>query len=326
LRQAAAEHQPSRFDQRGLEAGMQLAVPDLVSSSYFPALAATRMPATPGSGAPLELQHIFPAGRAADALRDGTVQFYAGPAHVPLHAFPGWRGAKILMALAQRTYWLLVLRPDIPAGPVGGLADLTICAAPGPDLALRQLFRDAGLDLQGSGVRIVPPPPGPDTGESFGLRAARALSEGVIDGFWANSMAAGVAVRQGVGRVVLDPRRGDGPPSAATYTFPALVTTDAMIDERRVDVRRAVAQVVETQRWLTQDPGRATGVVTGIFPPLEAGLIEDLVRRDVPYYTPGVDELAVSGLSRFAQAAGLLDAPVRYDDMVAAGVRDLWDG
>jgi ABC-type nitrate/sulfonate/bicarbonate transport system substrate-binding protein len=230
------------------------------------------------------------------------------------------------MALAQGTYWLLVLRPDVPAGTgtVQGLADISICAAPGPDLALRQLFRDAGLDLERSGIRIVPPPSGPDSGESFGLRAARALSEGVIDGFWANSMAAEVAVRQGVGRVVLDPRRA-GPSSAATYTFPALVTTDAMIERRRDDVRRAVAHVVAVQQWLTAEPGLATEVVTGIFPPLEAGMVEDLVRRDLPYYSPAVDQAAISGLNRFAQSTGLLDAPVGYDDVVAADVRDLWN-
>jgi ABC-type nitrate/sulfonate/bicarbonate transport system substrate-binding protein len=307
---------------------LHVAVPDLVSSSYFPALAATRLPGPSTSDSPLLLEQVFPARRAAEALRDGTVEFYAGPAHVPLHAFPGWRGAKILMALAQRTYWLLVLRPDVRAGTgsVERLADVSICAAPGPDLALRQLFRDAGLDLERSGIRIVPPPAGPDTGESFGVRAARALSEGVIDGFWANSMAAEVAVRQGVGRVVLDPRRGDGPSSAGTYTFPALVCADAMIERRRDDVRRAVAHVVSAQQWLTADPARATDVVTGIFPPLEAGMIEDLVRRDLPYYAPVVDRAAISGLNRFAQSAGLLDAPVEYDDVVAADVRDLWNG
>ena len=56
-----------------------------------------------------------------------------------------------------------MLRPDVRAGTgtVERLADLSICAAPGPDLALRQLFRDAGLDLERSGIRIVPPPAGP---------------------------------------------------------------------------------------------------------------------------------------------------------------------
>ena len=43
------------------------------------------------------------------------------------------------------------------------------------------------------------------------MTAAKALEDRKIDGFWANGMGAEVAVRRGVGTVVLDVRRGDGP-------------------------------------------------------------------------------------------------------------------
>jgi len=55
----------------------------------------------------------------------------------------------------------------------------------------------------------VPSQPGHEV--NFGLNAARALEHGLIDGFWANGMAAEIAVRKGIGSVVLDVRRGDGP-------------------------------------------------------------------------------------------------------------------
>ena len=48
-----------------------------------------------------------------EALRDGTLDFVAGAAHATLSAFPNWQGAKLLVALAQRMYWLLIRR-DLP--------------------------------------------------------------------------------------------------------------------------------------------------------------------------------------------------------------------
>jgi hypothetical protein len=49
------------------------------------------------------------------ALRDGGVDAVATGAHTTLTAFPQWQGAKLVVALAQGTPWLLVLRADIPA-------------------------------------------------------------------------------------------------------------------------------------------------------------------------------------------------------------------
>ena len=65
------------------------------------------------------------------------------------------------------------------------------------------MLKRAGIEAQ------VGPVPGA-VGEkaSFGLMAAKALEEGKIDGFWANGMGAEVAVRRGIGTVVLDVRRG----------------------------------------------------------------------------------------------------------------------
>lgn len=306
---------------------MRLAVPDLVSSSYFPALAAARLSPADGDRVPIQLEHLFPIRTAVEALRDGQVDFVAGPAHAALFAFPHWRGGKILMALSQKTYWLLVVRADLDAEPgaVKDLHDMTIAAAPGPARALRQLFVDSGVDLAGSAITIEPLPASHASGGSFGIRAARALSDGVIDGFWANSMAAQTAVHQGAGRVQLDPRRGDGPARAGSYTFPALITTDSMLAERLEDVRAVVGAVVAAQAALKESPKRAEQAATGLFPPLEASLIEELVRRDLPHYSPVVTAETVDGLNDFTQSIGLVDRPAQFDDVVARDVRDLWE-
>jgi NitT/TauT family transport system substrate-binding protein len=305
---------------------MRLAVPDLVSSSYFPALAAAQLPGSRDGSAPFSVEHLFPIRSAVEALRDGDVELVAGPAHAALFAFPGWRGATVLMALSQHTYWLLVVRQDLAAerGSVSALHDMTIAAAPGPAHALRQLLLDAGTDLDGSHITIAPLPESHASGGSFGVRAARALSDGVIDAFWANSMAAETAVRQGVGRVHLDPRRGDGPAQASHYTFPALLTTEDLVANRLDELRDVVRSVIRAQSQLKDDPRRARPVADELFPPFEAGLIEELVRRDSPHYSPEVDEDTVRGLNDFTIAIGLASGPAAYDDVVAGQVRDLW--
>ena len=66
---------------------------------------------------------------------------------------------------------------------------------------------------------------------NFGLTAAEALAAGKIDGFWANGMATELAVTSGVGTIVLDVRRGDGPPGCFDYTMPVLATTERLIEQ-----------------------------------------------------------------------------------------------
>ena len=85
------------------------------------------------------------------------------------------------------------------------------------------MLKAAGIDPERD-VKIGPVP-GFAVGQSasFGLLAAKALEEDKIDGFWANGMGAEVAVRSGVGTLVLDARR-EGSAEAKGYTFPALAT------------------------------------------------------------------------------------------------------
>ena len=305
---------------------MRIAVPDLVSNSYFPALAAVELGYFQAQGIDMELVMISPAGRTMEALRDRRVDFVAGPAHATLSAFPGWQGAKLLAALSQHTYWLLVLRSalGVRPGDVAAVKGLRIGAAPGPDAALRRLLAEAGIDPTRDSVELAPVPGSGEAGVSFGVHAAQALEEGVIDGFWANAMGAEVAVRSGIGSVVLDPRQGLGPPAARDYTFPALVTSDMLIEEFPEAAEGAVRAVVAVQRALRADPSRASEVGQRLFPPDEAGLIEDLVRRDAPYYTAGISPDSAASLNDFSRNVGLLSGDVAYEQVVASRFAHLW--
>jgi len=304
----------------------RLAIPDLVSNSYFPAIAAVVLDFFKREGLDVVQELIFPNYKSYEALRDQRVDFVAAPAHVALAAFPQWRGCKLLMALSQGMFWLLVLRVDIAATPgdVSAVKGRTIGAAPMVEFGLKQLLIDAGLDLERDRVRIVGVPGADAPGVSFGVAAAHALAEGAIDGFWANAMGAENAVRHGVGKVILDVRRGVGPAVAFHYTMPALVTTDALIERDRELVAGGTRAVLAAQRALKADVRLATTVGRALFPPAEAELIADVVARDLPYYDPVISGIAIDGLNRFAQAAGLLSAPVAYADIVAMPLRHLW--
>jgi ABC-type nitrate/sulfonate/bicarbonate transport system substrate-binding protein len=223
-------------------------------------------------------------------------------------------------------YWFLVLRTDlrVARGDLQAVKGLRIGAAPGPDAGLRRLLVEAGLDLERDQVQLGPIPGTNAAGVSFGVTAARALEEGTLDGFWANGMGAEVAVRRGVGTVVLDVRRGDGPEAALTYTFPALVTTQQRIEREPETVAGAVRAIVNAQRALKEDPTRATEVGRKLFPPTEAELIAELIRRDLPYYDPVITPEIVNDLNTFARDVGLLANPVAYDEVVATQFRQYW--
>lgn len=305
---------------------MKVAVPDLVTNSYFPAIAAVALGFCQQEGLEATLEHVFPVPQTMAAMRDGHLDFVAGGAHATLNAFPNWKGGKLLIALSQGMYWLLVLRSDlgVERGDVNAIKGLRIGAAPGVDVGLRRLLVEAGIDPERDGVQIAPVPGANQPGVSFGVTAAKALEDGQIDGFWANAMGAETAVRRGIGTIALDVRRGDGPEAAQSYTFAALVTTDRLIERNPAAVAAVVRAIRNTQRALRAHPELATEVGNRLFPPAEAGMIADIIRRDLPFYDPIISAGAVSRMNQFAQDIGLLSAPVPYEQVVYTEVQPLW--
>ena len=127
-----------------------------------------------------------------------------------------------------------------------------------------------------------------------------------------------------MGAVVLDVRRGIGPPAAQSYTFPALVTTDEIIERDSESVRGAIRAIVKVQRALRADPSLATQVGDRLFPAMEAGMIAELIERDLPFCEPDISESAVSGMKQFARDIGLLTEDVPYEQVVATQFSSLW--
>lgn len=305
---------------------MKIAVPDLVSNSYFPAIAAVELGFFSDEGIDISLEHIFPVSTCLELLRDGELDFVAGAAHAVPQVFPNWEGGKLIAALARRMYWLLVLRKDLGAerGDVDAVKGLRIGAAPLVDQGLRGLLAAAGVDVERDEVDIMPVPGANDPGVSFGLQAARALEEGLIDGFWANALGAECAVRSGAGTVVIDVRRGDGPEASRHFTFPSLVTSENQIAKHPEVVEAAVRAIVKVQQALKADVSRATEVGNKLFPGYEAELIADVVSRDLPFYDPAITENDVACLNRFVQDLGALKGATPYDTAVAIEYAPLW--
>src|SRR5919106_111436 len=127
---------------------MKLAVPDLISNSYFPAVAAVELGFFKAEGLDVELEMIFPVDAAYRALRDGAVDFVGASAHAALSAFPEWHGVKLLCAQAQGMYWFLVMHADLHArrGDASVVRGRRIGAAPWVDLGLRGLLQACGID------------------------------------------------------------------------------------------------------------------------------------------------------------------------------------
>src|SRR6266852_3658201 len=298
---------------------MKLAVPDIISNSYFPAAAAIARCFFKQEGLDVSLELIFPVDKAYAALREGAIDFVGGSAHSALSAFPDWQGAKLICAQAQGMYWFLVMHADLGArrGEIDCVKGRRIGAAPWVEMGLRRLLVEAGLDLERDRVNIAPVPGAVGAGVNFGVTAAKALEDRKIDGFWANGMGAEVAVRRGVGTVVLDVRRGDGPAPAFNFTMAAIATTERLIERSPDTAAGAVRAMVKTHAALKADAARATAIGRKLFPPAEAELIAELIRRDLPYYDATISDSFVAGMNRFCRDIGILKGDTPYESVVA---------
>jgi NitT/TauT family transport system substrate-binding protein len=303
---------------------MKLAVPDMISNSYFPAIAAIELGCFKDEGLDVALELIYPVDKCYAALRDGAVDLVGGSAHSTLSAFPQWRGAKLLCAQGQGMYWFLVMHKDFGGkrGDLSVVKGRSIGAAPWVDMGLRRLLLEAGIGADE--VKIAPVPGAQGAGVNFGVTAAKALEERKIDGFWANGMGTEVAVRRGVGTVVLDVRRGDGPKPCFNYTMASIATTDRLIERSPETAAAVVRAMVKTHAALKENVARATDIGRKLFPPAEAELIADLIRRDLPYYDAAISPTFVAGMNQFSHDAGILAGDAPYESVVATQFSHLW--
>ncbi len=304
---------------------MRLAIPDLISNSYFPAIAAVELGFFKREGLDVALEMIVPVENALAEMRDGSLEFIGCSAHLLVAGFPEWQGVKLLCAQSQGMYWFLVMRADlgIARGDLAALRGCSIGAAHWVAMGLRRLLAEAGIDADRDGIAIAPIPGAHGAGINFGVTAAKALEDGKVDGFWANGMGAEIAVRRGVGTVVLDVRRGDGPKACFNYTMPVIAATDALIARSPHVAAAAVRAISNAQAALKNDVALAFDVGRKLFPDSEANLIVDLIQRDLPYYDASISPDFVRSMTQFSRDVGILKGYPGYQDIVADVVRQL---
>jgi ABC-type nitrate/sulfonate/bicarbonate transport system substrate-binding protein len=133
---------------------------------------------------------------------------------------------------------MLVMRSGLAKrGEIDAVKGCRIAADRGPDLILKYLLRQSGLDIQRDQVEIGPLATD-DPNISFGVAAARALADGRVDGLWANALGCELATQLGAGSVIIDPRCGDGPMGAGNYSFARWRQPNPTLKETRTELKR----------------------------------------------------------------------------------------
>ena len=301
---------------------MRLTVVDAISPSYFVAIAAVQLGFFREEG--VDMEFVFSPPNPSQALKDGGIDFIAGSPYTGLRTFPAWRGGILLCALAHYTYWFLAIRSDVECerGDVRAVKGLRLSASAEPGQAMRRLLEEAGIDMQRDDVRIVPSPR--RTSPNAAWEGVDAIEEGISDGYWGNGLRADLGVKRGIAKILLDVRRGDGPPAARHWTFPALMTTERLVREQPNIAAGAVRAIVKTQRALRANPQLAVKAAERLFPAEETSLIAFEIARDAPFYDATITEEMIAHISRFARDIGALEGEVRYGDVVATQLTALW--
>jgi ABC-type nitrate/sulfonate/bicarbonate transport system substrate-binding protein len=299
--------------------------PDLDSPSYFVAIAAVELGHFKQEG--VDIEFVYNTKQGPELMLDGKVHFIGGPAYAATRTFPGWQGVKLLCGLAQYSYWFMAVRKslDIKRGDLQALKGLRISAATSwPGMGLRYMLADAGIDLERDNVQLIPPPP-PYGDKGFLARnGVDTIINGTADAYWGNGMRVALGESMGIAKLHLDLRRGDGPPGARFYNFPALTTTERVVNEHPEVAAGAVRAIVKAQKALRANPSLAGEIGRRLFPADEAELITGLIERDAPFYDAQITHEAVDGLMKFAKGFALVEKAVPYEQLIATQFSHLW--
>jgi NitT/TauT family transport system substrate-binding protein len=150
---------------------------------------------------------------------------------------------------------------DAKRGDLEALKGLRISAAPAwPEMALRHMLAQSGIDPERDNVRIVPPPP-PYGDKGFMARnGVDTIIQNTADAYWGNGMRVALGERLGIAKLHLDLRRGDGPPGARYYNFAALTARERLVSERPEAAAGAIRAIVKAQKALKENPSISTEI------------------------------------------------------------------
>jgi ABC-type nitrate/sulfonate/bicarbonate transport system substrate-binding protein len=105
----------------------------------------------------------------------------------------------------------------------------------------------------------------------------------------------------------------------------SIAAADRLIEQSPETAAAAVRAMVKTHAALKADVSRATEIGRKLFPPSEAELIAELIRRDLPYYDATISRDFVAGMNQFSRDVGILKGDVPYEGIVATQVSKYWN-
>jgi NitT/TauT family transport system substrate-binding protein len=103
----------------------------------------------------------------------------------------------------------------------------------------------------------------------------------------------------------------------------SIATSDRLIERSPTAAPAAVRAIAGAHAALKKDVTLATEIGRKLFPPAEAELIAELIRRDLPYYDTTISRDFVAGMNRFARDVGIMSGDVPYERIVATADRNL---
>ena len=217
----------------------------------------------------------------------------------------------------------LIVRNDVPTPNAGKpypemLKDMkglklgitTIGAA--TDTTLRYLLKQVGIEP--SDVKIVPV--GAQGPQVAGLK------NGLIDGALATEPAQSEAVDGlKIAKMVLDIQAGEGPEIFHDYAYNGVWTTGAYL-KAHPDLARAVVAAVVDAETMINDPGQTDKIVQVAVDNMKGfdpALLRAFIVKYRGIFRPVATQKQIENVETYLQGAGILDAAIPYDKVIAAG-------
>ena len=179
------------------------------------------------------------------------------------------------------------------------------------DTYVRSLFKARGLDPD-KVVQIQP--------MGGGSNMLAALEKGATDGFAWGAPQTQMAVARGVGRIVINPFKGEVP-EVAGVPYLVLVTSRQTLEQKPDVIKAAVRAFTKAMRFAKEHPDEARALVRQQFPDIE----ESIFNKAWEDYRKGIPTTPVINPEQIQKTAAWLSltAPGKYapayDAIVAPG-------
>jgi len=168
------------------------------------------------------------------------------------------------------------------------------------DTYLRSLFKARGLDPD-KVVQIQP--------MGGGSNMLAALEKGATDGFAWGAPQSQMAVARNVGRIVINPFKGEVP-EVAGVPYLVLVTSRQTLEQKPAVIRSAVRAYARAMKFAREQPDQARALVRQQFPDIE----EAIFSRAWDDYRKGIPSTPLIAPEQLQKTVSWLDltAPGRY--------------